>query len=85
MTAVHDPGGLGFRITELWAWVAVHDDGDEGVLGVGMGGWMMPLVAADRERVESLRPYAENAAQLSGKRAILARFTLRIDEEIVDP
>lgn len=82
---VHDPGGLGYRITELWAWLAVHEDGDEGVSAASLGGVMMPLLGADRARVESLRPYAEMSARATGKRVVLARFDVRTDVEVIEP
>lgn len=83
MTAVHDPGGLGYRIDALFAFVAVHADGDEGVIGAQIGGVMMPLVAADRTRLEELRPYARAAARASGKPVQLVRFDQRTDLELI--
>ena len=32
VVVVDDRGGLGFRILELWAFLAVHEDGDEGLV-----------------------------------------------------
>lgn len=79
--------GLGYVIQEMWAWLSIHEDGDEGVIGYynpDMGGWM-PLVGADRERIESFRAYANQAATLSGKPVVLARFSVRTDVEQFDP
>ena len=42
--------------------IAVHADGDEGV--VAWGG--LPLIAADLIRLQQLRPLAEQAAKPSG-------------------
>lgn len=85
MTFVHDPGGLGFRIGELFAFVSIHDDGDEGVCAATIGGVMMPLIAADRARLEELRPYAVLAARASGRPVALVRFDQRTDVEIIEP
>lgn len=76
------------RIDELWAWVA-EDDGptDEGVaafLNPADGMWM-PLVGADRERVESMRQAAHTIALAAGKRIRLVRFAARHDVELIDP
>lgn len=64
-------------IDELWAWISVTDEG-EGVLGApipGLGN--MPLVGADRERMESLRPVAQQVAALFGVGVSLVRFSSR--------
>lgn len=82
---VHDPGGTGFVIHELWAYVAVHADSDEGVIGASINGMVMPLVAADRTRLDELRPYAERAAAFAGKPVKLVRFTAREDVETIEP
>lgn len=80
---LHDPGGLGFRIETLWAYLAVHDDGDEGVIAASIGGVMMPLVAADEARLRDLRPYAEQVVALTGKAVRLVRFDHRVVEEVL--
>jgi len=78
-------GGVGFVIRDLYAFLAVHADGDEGVVGMPVGGSMLPLVAADRERLEALRPYARAAARASGLSIRLVRFTAREEIEVIDP
>ncbi len=85
MTALHDPGGNGFRIETVWAFLAIHDDDDEGVMGASINGTLMPLIAADEQRIEILRPYAEAAAKLSGKTIMLAKFERRVDVETITP
>jgi hypothetical protein len=75
---VHDPGGVGFRIERVWAFLAVGDDDDEGIMAAHIGGTWMPLIAADRDRLESLRPYAEMAAAISGKGVELVCFEQRV-------
>ncbi len=71
-----------FRITELYAFLSVGEDGDEGVcafLNPADGVWM-PMVAADARRLELLRPIAEQLAKETHKTIILCRFAPR--EEI---
>lgn len=76
------PSLTGFRIEALWAYVAVADDDDEGVIAfLARDGSWMPMVAADPARLESLRPIAEEMARAPGAGTIkLVKFTTR--EEI---
>ncbi len=84
---VHDPGGRGFRIERLFAFVAVHDDGDESVVAVpiGPGGSLMPLVGADEARLADLRPLAERAARMLRKPVRLVWFETRRDGDLLQP
>jgi hypothetical protein len=75
------------KITELYAYV-VADTGedDEGVpafMGPEMA-WM-PLMGADRERAESLRPFAAQMAKQLGKPIKLIRSTGIEVVEVVEP
>jgi hypothetical protein len=78
-------GGLGFRIETIWAFVAVHGDGDEGVISAQMGDVHLPLICADTARVASLRPIAAEIAHRTGVPVQLARFTRRTDMDRIDP
>ncbi len=61
----------GFRITDLWVFVGIDEDGDEGVMAFhspGMGS--MPMVAADEKRREQFRGIADTVvAQRPGASA----------------
>jgi len=52
--------GKAQRIEKLYAWVAEEADGGEGIVGWRFDGvgWT-PLIGADKDRIESYRPYAE--------------------------
>lgn len=67
-------------IDEMWAWVSSDDDG-EGILAASMvlagQQMMMPLVGADRARVESFRGLASQIAALEHRRVKLIRFSTR--------
>lgn len=79
-------GGVGFRITELWAYLMLHGDGDEGIPAfLAPGNVMMPMVCADLERLQKVRPMAEIAARKAGKQVAIARFTQRTDAGIILP
>lgn len=74
------------KIDEIFAFISI-DEGpeDEGVVGWRFGETMMPLVGADKKRIDSLRPYAKVIAKIMGKRVVLAKFTVRQDIEVIDP
>ena len=54
------------KITELFAFVVTHTDGDEGIIAMKMGDTMFPFIGADQERVEQLKPLAETIAKNAG-------------------
>lgn len=78
----------GFRIDGIWAWVAVDpDDGDEGVIGMYAGddlGWL-PLIAADRVRLDEMRPIAAAHALATRRPVTLVRFDVRTELEVIEP
>ena len=85
-TFIHDPGGLGFRIERLWAFLAQGEGcDDEGVVAFSTANGMMPMVCADQDRVDSLRPMAEKLSLLGKKPIMLARFDRRTDLGLVLP
>ena len=66
------------RITELYAWICDEPDGGQGVPAhaVSIKGpeFQAPTVGADRERIESLRGFAELTAKKTGMLVRLVRF-----------
>lgn len=85
MTVAQHPGQIGFHIDEIWAFISVGPDGEEGVCAVQMGDTMMPLIAADETRLADLRPFAEVLAAIDGSPITLARFGHRVDLETIEP
>jgi hypothetical protein len=81
---VHAPPNYLGRIDRLWAFLSV-DDGGEGVMAAPIGDMTLPLVAADRARVDSLIPMARKLATFFGKPIRLAKFDRRTDVEIYQP
>lgn len=73
------------RINEMYAFVAVDDDGTEGVCAFPLDGVWMPMVGADSARVEALRPMAQQMATGLGKNVEIVRFTLRESIETIQP
>ena len=74
------------KIMTMYAYIS-EDDGpdDEGVVAMKMGDTWMPLVGADMERMESLRPMAQEISRVTGKEVILAKFQARTDMEVIRP
>lgn len=71
-------------IDTLTAYIAVNDEG-EGVTAFLRGGTWTPLVAADEASINRLRPLAQRIATESGRRIVVARFSVREDLEIIEP
>lgn len=72
------------RIEHLWAWISYDDEG-EGVCGLLLNGTWVPMIAADEDRLRSLRPRAMEVAKVSGKELRLVKFSVREDLEIIEP
>lgn len=73
------------RIDEMFAFVADEGGGDEGVVATHTGAGWMPLVGADMNRVDSLRPLAEELARITGREIRLIKFTNREDLDVLSP
>lgn len=73
------------RIDTLFAFIAVDDDGSEGVMAfMSPEGWM-PMVGADEARINSLKPIAQQMSSWTKKQVVLTRFTAREDVELIVP
>ena len=72
------------KIEEMYALIATSEEG-EGLTGMQVGNMMMPMVAADKERVDSLRQAAQHISNVSGKEIKLVRFSLREELEVIKP
>lgn len=72
-------------ITEMFAFIATEAPGEEGVIAMQNGMWLMPLIAGDAARVAALREKAQEVATASNKHVTLAHFTVREDLELIVP
>ena len=72
------------RIESMYAFIAVDPDDDtEGVIGfTAPSGWI-PMVGADMEMVEKLRPMAEGIARAHTQTVKLVHFTQREEVEVI--
>jgi hypothetical protein len=76
-----------YRIDSLWAFTCVDRDGTEGVCAMTLPEpfGFTPLVGADLARVASLRPYAQEVATATGRPVTLSHFSVRTDQETIQP
>lgn len=64
----------GFKVTDLWAYVQVGEDGDEGILAMLHQGVWLPMIGADEARLKSLRGAVVALARATGRRVELRHF-----------
>jgi hypothetical protein len=72
-------------IDTISAFIATDETGEGICAFMTPEGHWMPMVAADKARVEALRPIAQTVADASGLRVVLAEFSARSDLEILEP
>ena len=74
------------KITQMLVYIIADKDADdEGVPSVHTRMGAMPLLGADEDRVRSLRPYAQELADVAGKPVRLVRFTQMEELEVLTP
>lgn len=74
------------KIEAVWLFISMDDDGDEGIPAMmGPDGVWLPLLAADRQRVDDLRPMAQEVATASGREVRLVEFTVMDEVEVLEP
>ena len=63
-------------IDDIWAFVATDEAGNEGICAFydNEHATWLPMIGADEDRVESLRPTAEAIAEKTGRKVKLVRF-----------
>lgn len=86
VAVAHAPRNYLGRIDHVWIALSV-DDGGEGVVAapIGPGGMPMPLVAADGQRLEIIRPMVRALAVRFGMVIRIAKFTQREDVQTYRP
>jgi hypothetical protein len=62
-------------IDQMFAFVVIDENGDEGIPAISMGPWFMAMVGADMDRIDSLMPEAQQICNLSGKPMKIVRFS----------
>lgn len=72
------------RIDEIFAFIATDGDG-EGLPAFSRGNMMLPMVCADKARVDSLRSIARDMARQTGNKITLVRFSVCEELEVIEP
>lgn len=78
---VHDPGGNGVPLTEMWAWVSVHGEGEQSITGLNG----IPLVAQQESVLRQMEPLLRDIVRQSGKPQRLVRFHQVTVVDQIDP
>lgn len=86
MTAIHDPGGKGEHIEELYVILVEHNGpDDEGLASAVTSVGIMPLCATDKEHAGLLEIMAAQLIEEGvTKRMRLVRFTQREDLKTIE-
>lgn len=72
------------RIEEIWAYTQVDPrDNNEGVIALETKHGPLPMIAADKERLDDLRPYAMEMAVRTGRPVNVTKFSVREDVEVI--
>ncbi len=71
------------HVEEMYAFIAVDEDGDEGIVSFfdPVNRVQMPMIGTDQARLESLREMAKTIVKDLGKPIQLIRMHLRQDVE----
>lgn len=70
------------KITEMYAFVATDDHGDEGVMAACVDNTWIPLVGADMARVNSLIPLADEISKNTNTPYKILYFTLNTGSSV---
>ena len=73
------------RIDSIWAFISVDAEGNEGVCAAMLNGIFAPLIAADEDRLASLRPIAIKIAKETGITVRLIKLSSRTELEVIEP
>jgi len=74
------------RIETMYAFITEDKNpDDEGIIAMHRGTGWIPLVGADMERVESLKPIAQGIARQIGKNIKIVRFETRKEIGVIRP
>ncbi|MCK1670368.1 hypothetical protein [Bradyrhizobium sp. 150] len=79
---LHSPPNTQLRIDEVYMFISIDETG-EGVCGAQITPQLvMPLIAADKTRLDAMMTYAQHIASSTGKTIKLLKFTAR--HEVMD-
>ncbi len=67
----------GSKISTVYAWVATEPDGTESLCSVQIGSVHYPMIGADKARIESYRPHAQQVTMATGYPVHMIEWTER--------
>ena len=72
-----------FKAKEMWAFMSVGADGDEGLIGMKQGDVWLPFVATDGGRLDMLRDLSRKVAVEIKRPIYVVKFTNREEVETI--
>jgi hypothetical protein len=72
---------MSLKITELFAFVTLDEEGDEGLMGFHTPDGWVPMIGADMARISDLQIMADNISRKTGIVYTLKKFKLASEEE----
>jgi len=86
VTILDDPNNRGLRIDSMWVFISCDETGEGVCAAPLMGpGSLIPMIAADEARLQSLLPIARAIAAQTNKTIKLVRFTTREEIQTIIP
>lgn len=90
MPEIINPGGLGHAVDPLYAWVAVHGEGDESLCGGSVTvdhktTQLIALVSAEEVKARVMYRMAEATAKATGVKVQLVAFHPGEVLEVIEP
>lgn len=77
---------MSFRLSTVHAFIAVDEEGEDGIIGMMMpNGQWMPFVAGDETRLKELKELAKIVAEKSKVQVKLVKFSNRENVEMLIP
>lgn len=87
MSDIHSPPNTMPHIGKIWAYLSKDEHGNEGVCAMSCGPFgtsLVPLIAADPDRLAIMTPIAERVARESKMTIVLVEFTSRVDLRTIE-
>lgn len=82
-TVLIEPENTILRIDAVWMAISVDDNGNEGVCATSIGDMMVPLIAADKNRLEWVISMARKIAAATTRQVKVIKMTTREEIEVI--
>lgn len=63
------------KIKEYYAYIGTDENGNEALPAADIGGIRCPLIGADMQRMDQLKPYAQDIARITGCEVKIVKFS----------